>query len=152
MEEGRPGRARHSLWAELGEGLERPLGWAPGRRGLRAEGGQEGAPGGERCALLSSGAETWERDSSSTGPGVQGARENSPRSCAPLRQAGAGRAQDSQDASVPGAPGCAGQGPPPRNHLGQWGLGAGVVTVGVDSRAGDLAAVSVVPPGVPLVL
>ena len=66
----------------------------------------------------------------------------------PPRQAGAGRAQDSEDAPVPGAPSCAGQGPPPQNHLGQWGLGAGVVTVGVDSRAGDLAAVSVVPPGV----
>ena len=59
-------------------------------------------------------------------------------------QAEAGRAQDSEDAPV-GRPSCAGQRPPPGSILG--------VTAGVDSRAGELAAASVVvPPGVTLCL
>ena len=42
---------------------------------------------------------------------------------------------------------------PTPDHPGPWGLGAAVVTVGADARAGELAAATViVPPGVILYL
>ena len=52
-----------------------------------------------------------------------------------------------------GAPKLCKSAPHPREHPGQCGLGASVVTAGADSRAGELATASrVVPPGVTLCL
>ena len=48
-------------------------------------------------------------------------------------------------------PSCADQCPQPLEHPGPCGLRAAIVTAGADSRAGELAAATVVvPPGVTL--
>ena len=72
----------------------------------------------------------------------------------PLGQAEAGRTQDSEDTPASGGPKVCRSAPlPPPEHPGPCELGAVVVTAGADSRAGQLAAASVVvPPGVTLQL
>ena len=98
--------------------------------------------------------QTWEHDSSSAGPGSQGARGHSPGSCAPIGtggRPGVHRTARTPCCQVP--PSCASQHPQPQEHPGQCGQGAAVVTVEADSRDGELAAASVVvPPGVTLCL
>ena len=113
-----------------------------------APSGSGGGSDGGGYTLLPSGA---------VGPGV---RFQQHRPQIPGRQADTahdpvlspGRVQDSEDSPVAGQPEAVQiSNTPilPWEHLGQCGLGAVVVTVGADSRAGELASTSVVvPPGV----
>ena len=65
-----------------------------------------------------------------------------------LGQAEAGRAQDSKDPLPPGGPSCEDRRPPPPEQPGPCGLRVQVVTMGADSRDGELAVATVVaPPG-----
>ena len=115
--------------------------------------GQAGALGGGGCAHQE--PRPQECDFSSTSTRSQGAGGPSPGSCAPPRDrwrcGGHRTVRMLLPLIVP--PSCAGQCTLPPEHLGQCGLGAAVVTVGADSRAGELAATSVVvPPCVTLCL
>ena len=99
-------------------------------------------------------AQPQEHDSSSTGPGAQGARRHSPRSGAPPRTGGGWEDTGEQGHSGHRAPtSYADQRPPPPEQPGPCGLGTAVVTAGADSRAGELATATVVIlPGVILYL
>ena len=94
--------------------------------GPQGEAGGSGGGSGRGLGALS----PLECGSSSTGPGSQGAGDTAPHPTLPRGGAGVERAQDSEDAPplLPGAPSCAGQHPPPWEHLGQCRLGAAVVT------------------------
>ena len=91
-----------------------------------------------------------ERDSNRTGPGSQGTKQTqSTILCSPPDRRRWGGHRTARTLLPPGAPHCADQQPPPPEHPGQCGLGDWVVTLGAESRAGELAAASgVVPPDV----
>ena len=71
----------------------------------------------------------------------------------PLGQVEARRTQDSRDAPASGTPELCRSAPPPPVNPDPCGLATAVVTTGVDSGAGELAAANIVlPPGVTLCL
>ena len=97
-------------------------------------------------------AQSREHNSSSAGPRPRVPGDTAQDPVLALGQVEYRRARESEDAPVAGRPLAVQiRAPPPPEHSGQFRLGAALVTVGADSKAGELAAASVVvPPGVTL--
>ena len=128
-EEGAPGRA--------------PAGWGPVL--VKGWGAPGGASGAARVVALGGGAPGC--GSSGAGPRSQGSEQTQPGT------GGGGRAQDSEDAPATGHPRAVQlSAPHPRSIQASADWEPAVVTGGADSRAGQLAVVSVVPPAVTLCL
>ena len=135
-------RAPHTM-AELPKGLQ--CTWrGPGaaRRRLRQKLGVEGAarPGAR-----------FQQHRTTRSPGCWGTQRRFQRS--PWDKQRPRRHRIARTLLPPGGPELCRPMAPPPEHPGPCGLGAVVVTVGADSRAGKLAATAVVvPPGVTLCL
>ena len=139
-------RACHRLWAKLSKGLECMPGGASGEA-------QAAAPDGGGCALLPSGATApgtaaVGAHSSSTGPRSQVTKQTQPRilhSRRDRRKSGGHRT--ARTLLAPGTPKLCRSAPPaPGSIQASVDWETVVVTAGADSRAGRLAAASVVIP------